>query len=520
MSSDVVIFILYLLILLGIGLYFSRKASLSSESYLLGGREVGPAVTALTMQSTSMSGFMFLGGPALAFQHGWFAIFYAIGDAGGGIINLSVLGKRMRRMSERFGALSPIEYLEKRYESAAIRIVGSIIATVFLFAYVFAQFLAAGKALETLTGWKYEWAVIIGVGIIVIYTVAGGYLAVVWTDFFQALVMLLGVALLVTVGLFYVGGLSGLNESMGEVDVSYLSIWGKDYIYYGQWGVILGSSLIYMIGYMGLPHVVVRHMSMKSTKTVKTATIWTTVYNQLFAYAPYLLGFMGIVLLPNLSDPEMVIPTLAYTFFPGIFAALILSAVMAAIMSTSDSILMQAGTILSRDVYQRFIDKKASQNKLIIVSRLSVLLAGVIGIVVAVVQPPKVFDLVIFAFGTMGNAFLVPYVAAVYWRNANKVGVLSAMITGAVTNILWESFAWQDVTGFHPFLAGLLVSIIAMIIGNQFGTPPSAAVQKVFDESTNAAKLPKNIEQHANRDIGPEARTIGEFIKTGVLVKG
>jgi len=520
MSSDVVIFILYLLILLGIGLYFSRKASLSSESYLLGGREVGPAVTALTMQSTSMSGFMFLGGPALAFQHGWFAIFYAIGDAGGGIINLSVLGKRMRRMSERFGALSPIEYLEKRYESAAIRIVGSIIATVFLFAYVFAQFLAAGKALETLTGWKYEWAVIIGVGIIVIYTVAGGYLAVVWTDFFQALVMLLGVALLVTVGLFYVGGLSGLNQSMGEVDASYLSIWGKDYIYYGQWGVILGSSLIYMIGYMGLPHVVVRHMSMKSTKTVKTATIWTTVYNQLFAYAPYLLGFMGIVLLPNLSDPEMVIPTLAYTFFPGIFAALILSAVMAAIMSTSDSILMQAGTILSRDVYQRFIDKKASQNKLIIVSRLSVLLAGVIGIVVAVVQPPKVFDLVIFAFGTMGNAFLVPYVAAVYWRNANKVGVLSAMITGAVTNILWESFAWQDVTGFHPFLAGLLVSIIAMIIGNQFGTPPSAAVQKVFDESTNAAKLPKNIEQHANRDIGPEARTIGEFIKTGVLVKG
>src|SRR5699024_7384066 len=238
MNSDVIIFVGYLLVLFGIGLYFSRKASLSSESYLLGGREVGPAVTALTMQSTSMSGFMFLGGPALAFQHGWFAIFYAIGDAGGGIINLSVLGKRMRRMSELFGALSPIEYLEKRYESAAIRVIGSVIATIFLFAYVFAQFLAAGKALESLTGWKYEWAVIIGVGIIVIYTVAGGYLAVVWTDFFQALVMLLGVALLVIVGLFYVGGISGLNASMGEVDTSYLSIWGKDYVYYGQWGVI------------------------------------------------------------------------------------------------------------------------------------------------------------------------------------------------------------------------------------------------------------------------------------------
>ncbi len=143
MGSDVIIFIVYLLILLAIGVYFSSQASKSPESDLLADRNVGPAVTAFTMQSTSMSGFMFLGGPALAFQHGWFSIMYAIGDAGGGIVNLTVLGKRMRRMSEILGALSPIEYLEKRYESSAIRVVGAIIATIFLFAYFIAQFLAA-----------------------------------------------------------------------------------------------------------------------------------------------------------------------------------------------------------------------------------------------------------------------------------------------------------------------------------------------------------------------------------------
>src|SRR5699024_4127628 len=255
-----------------------------------------------------------------------------------------------------------------------------------------------------------------------------------------------------------------------------------------------------------------------SSDVCSSDLLWTTIYNQLFAYAPYLLGFMGIALLPNLSDPEMVIPTLAYTFFPGIFAALILSAVMAAIMTTSDSVLMQAGTILSRDVYQRFIDKNASQDRLILVSRLSILLAGVIGIVVAVVQPPKVFDLVIFAFGTMGNAFLVPYGAAVYWKNANKVGVICAMLSGAITNILWETFSWQDGTGFHPFLAGLLVSIIAMIIGNQFGKPPSESVQNVFDETTLAKQMPKHIAQNVNREIGPEARTISQFIKKNSLV--
>src|SRR5699024_1340078 len=145
------------------------------------------------------------------------------------------------------------------------------------------------------------------------------------------------------------------NESLGAINPSYLSIWGKDYIYYGQWGVILGSSLIYMIGYMGLPHVVVRHMSMESTKTVKSATLWSALYNQFFAYSPYILGLIGIVLLPNLSDPEMVIPTLAYTFFPAVIEALLLSGVMAAIMSTSDSILMKAVTNLTREVYHRFM---------------------------------------------------------------------------------------------------------------------------------------------------------------------
>nr|WP_245799315.1 hypothetical protein [Virgibacillus siamensis] len=132
MGSDAIVFIIYLLVLLAIGVYFTRKASKSVDSYLLGDRNIGPAVTALTMQSTSMSGFMFLGAPALAFQQGWYAIWYAIGDAGGGIVNLSVLGKRMRRMSEILKALSPIEYLEKRFESPAIRVVGSIISIIFL----------------------------------------------------------------------------------------------------------------------------------------------------------------------------------------------------------------------------------------------------------------------------------------------------------------------------------------------------------------------------------------------------
>lgn len=512
MGVDVIIFLFYLLVLLCVGIYFSRKASQSVEHYLLGDRSFGPAVTALTMQSTSMSGYVFMGGPALAFQQGWYAIWYAIGDAGGAIINLSVLGKRMRRLSEILGALSPIEYLEKRYESTAVRVVGSLISIIFLFAYVFAQFIASGKALTALTGLPYEWALIIGVGVIIAYTVAGGYLAVVWTDFIQGIVMVVGVLGIAFMAFRHVGGLSGLNASLAEIDPTYLSIWGKDLTYYGQWGVVLGAVLIYSIGYMGLPHVVVRHMSMKSTRTVKGAIMWAATWNQLFVFTPYLLGLIGILLLPNLADPEMVIPELAYTFFPGIFAALLLSAVMAAIMSTSDSLLMQAGTILSRDVYQRFINKKADQRQMVLVSRLLILIGGIVGIIVAVYEPPSVFALVIFAFGTLGNSFLVPYVASVYWKKANGTGALFAMIGGAVTNILWTSLNWEAVTAVHPFLAGLIISFLGMVIGNQFGRTPSEPIQSAFEQAKGVHSMPKALEKGISRDIAPEARNISQVL--------
>jgi sodium/proline symporter len=519
MNLDTIIFIIYMVGLLVLGISFSRKVNDSVDEYILGGRSLGPAVTAMTMQSTSMSGYMFMGGPALAFQQGWYALWYAIGDAGGSIINLSVLGKRMRRMSELLGALSPIEYLEKRYESVSVKIVASLISIVFLSAYVFAQFIAAGKALETLTGLNYEVALILGVGVIIAYTVTGGYLAVVWTDFVQGIIMVVGIAGITIMGLIHIGGLSELNAKLAAIDPTYLSIWGKDLAYYGQWGMVLGAILIYAITYMGLPHVVVRHMSMKSTKTVKGAILVSSIWNQIFVFAPYILGFIGIILLPNLSDPEMVIPTLAYTFFPGIMAAILLSALMAAIMSTSDSILMQTGTILSRDIYQRLLSKDASQKKVVFVSRLCILAVGIIGIIVAIYQPPSIFALVVFASGVLGNSFMVPYVASVYSKTANKIGVLCSMIFGAATNIIWTVGALDVVTGIHPFLAGLIISILAMLIGNRFGTPPSLTMQEIVEKAKGPRKIPKNIEKHISFDLSPEAKNITEFMQgnTGVL---
>lgn len=514
MTLDIFVFFIYLLSMLGIGLYFTRKASTSADHYLLGNRKIGAPVTAISMQSTSMSGFMFMGGPAQAFQEGWTALWYAIGDAGGSIVNLSVLGKRMRKMSQLLAALSPIEYLEKRFESVGIRIYGAGIAIIFLFAYAFAQFIAAGKALEAMSGFSYEIALIIGVGVIIIYTVAGGYLAVAVSGFIQGLIMLIGVTIIAIMVLPQVGGISGLNEQLAAIDPTYLSIWGKDLIYYGQWGVILGAVLIYAIGYMGLPHVSVRHMSMRDTSITKNAVLWSAGFNQLFTFTPYLLGLSAIIIMPTVSDPEMVIPEMIYSTFPTIMAAILLSAIMAAIMSTCDSLLMQAGTTLSRDVYTRFINKKASHKQQLIVSRLCILLGGIIGIVVAIYEPPTVFALVVFAFGVLGNTFLVPFVASVYSKTANKVGVLCAMVAGSITNIAWEVFALQNVTGLHPFLAGLLLSIAAMLIGNKFGTPPTDPILEAFDHAKSHKAIPKSLEKGIYDDLAVEARFISDFLES------
>ncbi|WP_432666419.1 sodium/proline symporter [Wukongibacter baidiensis] len=513
MAVEKIVFFIYLLGLIGVGLYF-QKGTQSSEDYLLGGRSLGPAVTALTMQSTSMSGYMFMGGPAYAYQVGWFSLFYAVGDAGGSIFNIAVLGKRMRRLSEILGCLSPIEYLEKRYESSVVRIVASFISLVFLSGYVIAQFIAAGKAMSSLLGISFPVALIGGVAVILFYTVSGGYLAVCWTDFIQGIIMVLAMIGILFLGLRHIGGLTGLNTSLAQIDPTYLSKWGKGLQYQGQYGVVIGAILIYLVGYMGLPHVVVRHMSMKSTKTAKTALLYATFWNQFFIFSPYILGLIGIILLPNLADPEMVVPELAFSLFPGVIAAIVLSAVMAAIMSTADSQLMQTGTILSRDIYQRFINPDANDKELLIASRVMVFATGIVGVAIALIQPPAVFGLVVFAFGVLGCSFTVPYIAAVYSKNANSVGCLAAMIGGGGTNFIWTVLKLESATAIHPFFAGLIASISCMLIFNRFGKKPSKEIIDAIDKASGKSimNVPKGIEMNTSKMLAPEAKAVSAFM--------
>lgn len=520
MTIEQIVLIVYMGGLILVGYIASRKSS-GVEGFMLGGREVGPAVTALTMQATAMSGYMFMGGPALSYQNGYFGIWYAIGDAGGSILNIGILGRRMRSLSEKLGSLTPIEYLENRFESPAIRIYGSIISITFLAAYIFGQFIAGGKAIASLADLSYPVALGIGVIVMIIYTMMGGYMAVVWNDFIQGIVMVSSMIGIAVVALIKIGGITALNNQLGAINPDLLGLWGTNPAYKNAWGIVIGAILLYAIGYMGLPHSVVRHMSMKSTKTAKGAIAVSAIWNQFFVYTPYFLGMMGLILLPNLADPEMVIPELAYTVFPGVFAAIVMVALMAAVLSTADSLLIQAGSILSKDIYERFFNPNATEKQTLLASRLLIFGVSIVGYIVAVNEPPSVFGIIVFAFGTLGATFIVPYLAAVYDRNANKVQVLASMIGGSVTSAIWTGFGLEESLKIHGFFAGVVISVLCYFVFKGIGKDktPSDKVLVAFDEMIRENMDKKELKEsgfgkkQANILLAPEAGSVASHIK-------
>ncbi len=517
---EYIILIAYFAVMIGIGIYWDKKSN-DSESYLIGGRKIGAFITAMTLQTTSMSGYMFMGGPAQIYKEGYFTLWYAVGDGGGAIFNVGILGKRMRRLSYFMGCMSPVEYLEKRYPGKATRLVAGIISIIFVYGYVLAQFLSAGKTMAQLLGIPVWIAIIVGAGVIIFYVWAGGYMAVAWTDFFQGIIMVASMIIIFVLSLVSVGGLTSLNESLTAVDPTLTGMWGKDNMYEGQFGVIAGAVGIYLVGYMGLPHVVIRHMAMDSPYTAKRSVVIATVWNQLFIFIPYIIGLMGIIILPDIDDPEMVVLTLAYKLLPRVLAAIVLVGIMSAIMSTADAQLMLMGTMLGRDIYQRYINPKATDAQLLKISRGCILVVGVVSVIIALINPPGVFDIVIFSFSSLGAAFVPSYVCAVWWKKANTTGAIASMIGGCLVATIWAipGLDLSARTGMHQFFMGLIVSTILMIVCSQFGKPTSQEMKDLMDRASCKMDIPNGLAGANFKQIAPETNGVISFLKESDYMK-
>ena len=493
MNLDLIMLIIYFVGMLGIGVWAMRRSSKSSEGFLLADRSLGPAVTALRLQSSSMSGYMFLGAGSLAYTQGYYSMWYALGDVGGGVLNLSIIGRRMRKLSQMLGSITSIGYLENRYPSRWTRLIAAPIALFCMFFYVLAQFLAGGQGLAMVTGLSVNAALIIAVSIIVGYTFLGGYLAVAYTDFFQAIIMVIGMLWILIASLQYVGGLTSANERLGNINENLLTMWGSEGQYFGQWGIIIGALLVFSIGYIGWPHVNVSHMAMRRPSVARQAGLYATIFNLLFIPGAYIVGMMAILIVPGLDNPELAIFEVADTVLPTFAVGIVMAAIMGAIMSTADALLLQAGTIASQDLWARFFGRSMSERTSVNVSRLTILLLAVIAVVLAIAEPPGVFDIVVFATSVLGSAFVPAYICAVWWKKANSVGAISSMVVGTLASVISELAGSTDGIGFDPMVIGITCSTITMIAGSlltQRSHPVPKHVREAVEETARVAPVP------------------------------
>ena len=496
MSIEIFFLLIYFVAVIAIGLWVSRVSSKDRAGYLLGGRSLGAGVTALRLQSTSMSGYMFLGAGGLGYSQGFYSMWYALGDIGGGVINLSIIGRRMRKLSHMLGSITSIGYLEHRYPSRWTRLVAAPIALFCMFFYVLAQLLAGGQGLALVTGLNLNVSLVIAIGVILAYTFLGGYLAVAYTGFLQAIIMVVGMMWIFVATLQHVGGLTAGNEALGEINENLLTMWGAEGQYFGQWGLILGALLVFSIGYMGWPHVNVGHMSMRRASIARRAGLYATGFNFLFIPAAYIIGMMGLLIVPNLDDPEMAIFEVSQTVLPPFALGLVMAAIMAAIMSTADSLLLQTGTIVSQDLWRRFVAKNLGERASVSISRVAILIVALIGLAIALARPPGVFEVVVFATSVLGSAFVPVYVCAVWWKKANAPGAIASMLAGTVAAVTAQLANTEEGLGLDAMVFGIGASIITIIVvslATQKSHPVPERVREAVEETMKVAPVPKRL---------------------------
>lgn len=463
-----VIFIIYMLGMIGVGLFFCKKKMTNAE-YVLGGRQLNPWVTAMSAQASDMSGWLLTGLPGLAFVSvvgGKEAVFTAIGLLLGTYLNWKLSARRLRVYTEVSGnSLTFSSYLSSRFKdkSGFIKIVSAVIICVFFTVYAASMFSAGAKLFSIVFDMSYSTSLIIGVIVIVTYVILGGFLAVSWTDMIQGILMFFALIIVPFLCIKDVSGngsLPAMKELFSEVFQLIPNGGSNDF----SWMNIIGA-LGWGLGYFGMPHILARFMAIKDNKQIKPATtiamIWTTVTLS----ASIVIGILGTHVLTNLADNENVFISIVLKLFPSAIAGIMLAAVLAAIMSTADSQLLVASSSFSNDVY-KLLKPKAKDKELMWVSRITVLVLSIIGFIIATDENSSIFNLVSYAWAGLGASFGPVMLFSLYSRKINKYGAITSMAVGALTTVVFK-YGLAKLGGFwmiYELVPGFLFATISLFV--------------------------------------------------------
>ncbi|MFI2812712.1 MULTISPECIES: sodium/proline symporter PutP [Microbulbifer] len=472
-------FVAYLAMILAIGVYAYLRTRNASD-YFLGGRSLPPAVAALSAGASDMSGWLLLGLPGAAYASGLSSAWIALGLFSGIVLSWTTMARRLRIYTyELDDALTVPAYLHRRFNLGHpyLRTVCAFFILLFFLFYVASGLIAGGKLFETVFGWDYEWAVLIGAAAVISYTLFGGFLAVSWTDVIQGLLMSLA---LVAVPLVVINDEGGFAASWGQLHdkVPELMHWMQD-----NTGQALGvaavlSSLAWGLGYFGQPHIVARFMAVRRPEDVPAAATVAAIWSLFGFLGAMSVGLFGhLELAQTLPDGERVFMALVEALFHPLVAGILLAAILSAIMSTADSQLLVSSAALAEDIYHVWFGRKTTPEAMVKVGRWAVVALSLIAVAVAMDPESKVLDVVAYAWAGLGAAFGPATLISLFWSRMTGAGAIAGVIVGGLTVVVWRQLS-GGIFDLYELLPGFILSAAAIVIVSAATKCPAAVAAR------------------------------------------
>jgi len=501
--------LLYMAVVIGIGIYYTKRASESSDNYLIGGRSLNPWVTALGAEASDMSGWLLMGLPGVAY---WFglsdAIWTAIGLLAGTYLNWLFVAKRLRTYSHLAGnAITIPDFLSNRFkeEKKVIMTIAALFILVFFSVYAASCFVTVGKLFSTLFGTKYTTMMIGGALFVLVYTFIGGFLAESASDFMQGVVMIFALTIVLATGVSVAGGISNVIENAKSIPgffdffgiaqpvlvdgVQQIGEAGKPLFgEAGSYGLLtIISTLSWGLGYFGMPQVLLKFMAIRNANELKLSRRIGTIWCAISLVAAVAIGIIGRVLYPDAlltqSASESIFILMSANFFIPIFAGIVMAGILAATISSSDSYLLIASSAFSKNIYQGIMKKDATDKEVLYMSRLTLLIITVIAMIIALNENSVIFKVVSFAWAGFGATFGPIMIFSLFWKRVTRSAAIAGMVAGGGMVFIWKLLLkpMGGVWGIYELLPAFVISCIVIVVATLLSKEPSKEIQEEFE---------------------------------------
>ena len=477
--TELIVFIAYFLFMLGIGLFFFFRSKDSGEKdFFLGGRKMGAWVSALSAGASDLSAWVLMGLPASIYAAGIGQTWIAIGLALGYALSWIFEAPRLRRFSiAAKDSITIPQYLTNRFLSAS-KVLQLLCAVIFLVAYTIyaaSSIKACGTLFNTVMNINPNTAMYIAACIIIAYTFLGGFSAVCWTDFFQGLLMLGALLIAPIFALSLVR--SGSAGAAAELPNGYYKLWTN-------WQDV-ASGLGWGLGYFGMPHIIIRFMSLKSEKELRKSSVIGISWTVIILIMSVVAGIVGRLFLGQLEDSSTVFITMTRKIFPALLSGILLSAILSAAMSTADSQLLASASTFASDVYKPFLRKNASNKEMLWASRLVVVAIALVALLIAAnPNSGTIMGLVENAWGVFGAAFGPVILLSLFWKRFTFSGAVAGIVAGAAVDILWLVFCAE--TGLYEIIPGFFAGLVAAVVVSLCSPAPGKDVEELFDMASKS----------------------------------